>query len=70
MEDKFHTRYQGKVKSELCSIHQMRPSLKFENGMIVLKCCCLGFKMQCYKIISDALSTYKKDLSSSKLKES
>jgi hypothetical protein len=64
MEEKFHTSYQDEVKSQFCPAHQMRPSLKFENGKIVLRFCCLAFKMQCYKIISEVLLAYKKTIQS------
>jgi hypothetical protein len=53
--------FQDEVRHQVCPVHQKLPSIEIIDGRIVLKCCCLDFKVKCYQIIIEALAAFKKD---------
>jgi len=61
MAKDFNLNFQDEIGQQTCAIHQVPPKISFTDGKIDLQCCCIDFKLKCYKGIIEALSTYKND---------
>jgi hypothetical protein len=59
--ENMHLCFQDEVKHQVCEKHEMSPSINIVDDEIVLICCCIDFKIKCYKIIVEALTTYKNE---------
>lgn len=60
--------FQTDVEKQICKVHKMSPLIAVIDGQIRMKCCCLDFKIKCYKIIIESLSMYKKDYPGKRLR--
>lgn len=49
------------IASKKCDIHNRHPGIDIINGEVVLDCCCIDFKLTCYKNIINLLNKYREN---------